>query len=343
MKGKNNAALRAILATGSYFKAELYTFSTTSGVTLRMTTAQTPLTVAGLTYDTALIITRGSIKQQVGFEVGSLSLTIAPQLDPLRPGGVLTVGGAAFLSAARAKFFDYARVSMTKIFFPYTPGGAWDIATAAYEPWYTGIVNRCQTGRFSCEMEVHDDLELLNVAMPRNLIQTSCLHTLFDAGCTLSQAAFTDSAQVFGTDSTVTSFASNLPRPTGYFDLGVVKFITGPNTGLSAVVKAYTIAAGHVATIRPFPSPPLNGDQFTITAGCKKTQAACDNTNPSVGPAFNNRPHFRGMPYVPVPETLYDGGTSAAGSAPVDTPGKQGGQYPISSFTGGLGGGTYQP
>ena len=341
---KGDANVRAILATRSFAKAELYTFVLVGGLTLRFTTAQRPITVGGNTYDTGLIIQRGAVKNTTDFEIGNLSLTIWPQLD--KPGGAVTVGGAAFVSAARARAFDDARVTMGKIFFPVT-NMAWDTSAASspttwglVPSWYTGRVNIATPGRFKVEMEIHDDLETLNIAMPRNIIQIGCLHTLYDTGCTLSEATFTSTGATTGTP-TVTGFNTNLTQVDKYFNLGRITFTSGPNNGVERVVKTFLHTSGAVQLIRPFPSAPGAGDTFSITAGCPKTQAACENTSTGVGPPFNNKAHFRGMPYVPVPETLYDGGTSAA-SVPVDTPGHQGDQHPVSKYSGGLGG-NYKP
>lgn len=346
MKSKSNAALRAILATGTWAQVELYDFAILNGPTLRFTTGQVSTTYGGNDYRTGLIIQRGAIKQSLGFEVGSMALTISPQFDD--KDGAPNVAGQAFLSAARARVLDSARISMTKVFYPavFTGGTQfsvdWRPSAAQGALWYVGTVNRVDTGRSQCEIDVHDDIELLNVAMPRNLVQTTCLNTLFDTACTLSEASFRDISAVSNTafTPTISRFSSGLVRPDGYYDQGRIAFTSGANAGLTRVIKRYTLSVGTIEVVRPFPSPPLNGDFFTVTAGCKKTRAACNNSSSSVGPAFNNLAHFRGMPYVPVPETLYDGGTSAAGA--VATPGVQGDVRPSSNFSGGIGG-NYQP
>lgn len=60
-------------------------------------------------------------------------------------------------------------------------------------------------------MVVKSPLELLNIQMPRNVIQPGCRHTLFDTGCTLSAAAFTTSgACVAGSD--VVNIKTNLAQ-----------------------------------------------------------------------------------------------------------------------------------
>jgi uncharacterized phage protein (TIGR02218 family) len=327
-----STATKNILAAGQFYKAELYQFDLVGGTTLYFTNSDSPRTVAGVTYLTGLTIKRGAVAQKVGLEVQSLDLDITPQSD--NPAGPITIGGAPFLSACRSGALDGARVKMSKLFL-----SSWQDTSPGAVPWYQGRVNQVRAGRFTATITVHDDIEILNIAMPRNVLQTGCVHTLFDAGCTLLKSSFQVSGSVSGSP-TVLQFNTNLTQVNNYFDLGVITFTSGPNNGLSRVVKTYLNASGQITLIAPFPSAPASGNTFTIVPGCLKTQAACSNTNSANGPAFNNLTHFRGYPYVPVPETLYDGGT-ANGTAP--SRGGQGGGSGGSAFSGSSGPGTYTP
>jgi uncharacterized phage protein (TIGR02218 family) len=323
----------ALLATGQFLKAELYEITLSNTNVYRYTTAQVPLTVGGNVYGTQLLITRDVVTSGIGLEVQGLSLTLAPRND--HPGGAVLLEGFPFLSAITARTLDAARVKMSKVFT-----ASWDDMSQGAVLWFQGRVSGPVIGRFSCDLNVNSDTEMLNVSMPRNVIQAGCVHTLFDAGCTLSKASFTTSGTVSGTP-TVLAFNSNLTQANAYFDLGTVKFTSGANANLSRTIKGYLNASGAVTVIRPFPTPPANGDTFTIVPTCRKTQAACSNTNAALGAPFNNLTHFRGKPYVPVPETLYGGGVSS-GSAPA-TPGGQGGPRVGSPLSGQQGAGTYKP
>jgi hypothetical protein len=48
----------------------------------------------------------------------------------------------------------------------------------------------------------------------------------------------------------------------------------------------------------PFPYVPEAGDTFNLVPGCDGRQVTCS-------AKFNNIVHFRGYPYIPVPETTY--------------------------------------
>jgi uncharacterized phage protein (TIGR02218 family) len=141
--------------------------------------------------------------------------------------------------------------------------------------------------------------------MPRNTLQPNCIHTLFDSGCTLLKAAFQVAGVVTAGSGSSSILASALSQATGYFDLGTIAFTSGVLNGVVRSVKTYTNVAG-VKTIVPAialspvgsstPTAPANGDTFSIVPGCDKTQSTCTSK-------FANLAHFRGFPYIPVPET----------------------------------------
>jgi len=332
-----SAATKAILAAGMYLKAEFYKITLIGGTILYFTSWDVPLTVGGNLYKTGLTIHRGPISRKAGLEVQTLELTIAPQDD--NPGGVVTVGGFPFLQAVNAGVFDAALILFSKGFFNMPVPPATIDTTPGLVPCFQGEVNDATAGRFTASIKIESDSAQLNVAMPKNVIQTGCVHSLFDAGCALVKAAFTTSGAASGTPG-VLQFNTNLTQVNGYFDLGVVTWTSGPNSGLSFPVKSHLNASGQVTLAKPMPNAPAAGNTFTIVPACLKTKAACSNASAAVSAPFNNLVHFRGMPFVPVPETLYDGGTSA-GAAPAIA--GQGGPGTGSSFGGALGAGTYVP
>src|SRR5258705_457579 len=130
--------------------------------------------------------------------------------------------------------------------------------------------------------------------MPRNLWQAACRWTLFDAGCTLSQAAFakTGTAQVGSTQSQIVT--TGLAQPSGYFALGQVTMTSGLNSGFRRMVKSFDGVI--LSLIAPFPFTVAVGDSFTAYPGCNKSIADCTNK-------FNNFVNFGGEDLVPRPET----------------------------------------
>jgi uncharacterized phage protein (TIGR02218 family) len=332
MKSASGATL-AILASGQYIKFELYEFTLADTSVVRLCTADGPMTVGGNTYSSDIIIERGSMQQKIGLEVQSLDLKLSPQFDGSPP----AFSGFPLLQAVNLGMLDYARVKMSKVFL-----SSWTDTSPGAVEWFQGTVGANSAGRQSAALTIENDLKRLNVAMPKNILQTGCIHTLYDVGCTLLESTFRVSGTISGSP-TVLQFNSNLTQVSGYFDLGRITFTSGANNGLKRAVKAYVSSSGVVTLIKPLPVAPSAGDTFTIAPGCPKTQAACSNASTAVGPAFNNLAHFRGYPYIPVPETLYDGG-AAANNTPAPTRGGSSGPI-IGSQTSGntTGGNNYVP
>ena len=104
--------------------------------------------------------------------------------------------------------------------------------------------------------------------------------------------------------------------PDDVYSLGIITFTSGGNSGVSRTIRRFLNASGEVQFVNTPPNLMLPGDTFKIITGCDKKFNTC-----SV--RFGNLAHNRSMPYVPIPETLYSGGTS---SSQVDNSrGRQGG------------------
>jgi uncharacterized phage protein (TIGR02218 family) len=332
MKAASSATL-AILASGQFIKVELYEFTLADTSVVRLCNADAPITVGGNTYSSDIVIERGSFTQKIGLEVQSLDLTLSPQFDGSPP----TFSGFPLLQAVNLGMLDNARVKMSKLFL-----SSWSDTSPGAVEWFQGTVGSNSAGRQSASLSIDNDLKRLNVSMPKNILQTGCIHTLYDAGCTLLDSAFRVSGTISGTPG-VLQFNTNLTQVNKYFDLGRITFTSGANNGLKRAVKSYVSASGVVTLIKPLPTAPSAGDTFTIAPGCLKTQAACSNASAAVGPPFNNLAHFRGYPYVPVPETLYDGGASS-NNTPAPSRARSEGTIAGSQISGNIkGGNTYVP
>ena len=333
-----SAATLAILAGGQSIKFEFYTLTLPNlAQSFYFTNADTAITVGGHTWLTGLSIIRSAFTQAVGLAVQSVDLTIEPQPD--NPAGPVTLGGAGFLSACRAGAFDGGIITISKGFFLAPAPGAQMDTSPGIVKWFVGIVDQVQAGRFSVDITVNDLVQVLNVQMPRNILQTGCVHALFDAGCTLVKSANTYTGAITGGVGALAITSSALAQASGYFALGVITFTSGVLNGASYAVSAF--AAGVVTAVVPWAALPSIGDTYSIVPGCDKSQAMCSSGKFIIGGVgASNLPHYRGAPYVPQPETLYDGGTQ---SNPAPSVGGQGGQGAGSSFSGTLGINTYVP
>ncbi len=330
-----SAATLANLASGQTKRIDLYAFTLAGGApTYYYTSHQVPVIVAGQLYQTGLILKRGPKKQTVGLEVQSMQVTCTPQMD--NSSGPPTINGFPFLTACAMGLFNSARLLYSKMFL-----SSFDDLTPGAVPDFQGRVNRPVIDRFSAVLSINSDIEMLNVAAPPNIVQQQCMHTWADAGCGLSPAAFGINGTV-ASGSTVVSVNTSLTQPDKYFTLGRVTFLTGANATsprTTFFVKDYLNAGGQLQLIKPLANVPQAGDTFLALPGCPKTMPACSNTNVAVGPPFNNRKRFRGLRFVPVPETLYDGGAS---QVPMPSLGSQGGAGTPFGSGGGLRG-SYKP
>ncbi len=328
-------ATQNIITAGAYLKIELWNIAPLSGSAAYFTSADTPITVSGNTYQTGLIFTRGAIDTKVGLKPSSLDLQVAVQFD--NPGGQPQIAGGNFLSQCRAGILDGATWTLSKGFFTIPAVGAQLDTTPGLVPWWQGITNSIVAGRSMADVTLDEATAYLNVMMPRNMIQAGCVHTFCDAGCTLSKANNTIAGTI-NSAVTANGFTSSLLAATyadHTFDRGILTFTSGVLNGASFTVQssAHASTLVTVQTILPFPTAPSNGDGISLLLGCDKSFAMCGSSKFFTAPATHgsNTAHYRGAPFVPNPETLYDGGT---GSQTYTSIGAQGKPFAGSPFTG---------
>lgn len=131
--------------------------------------------------------------------------------------------------------------------------------------------------------------------MPADVYQTQCRNQVFDAACGLARASWEVSGTVNSVTGSRASFGSALGQAAGYFNQGVVQFLTGANAGERRTVKSF--ASGAFAFALPWSQAIANGDTFKAWPGCDRTLATCV-------AKFNNRSRYRGEPFLPQPETV---------------------------------------
>lgn len=278
--------LQALLASQQFLMADLYTLTLVGGHVARYTSADFDISHGGQTYaaaggPSAPIIHRSRIRQTIGVEVDTLTLDIAASASHL-------LNGKPWLAALRLGALDGARIQVDRAFF-----SAW---TAAPEvlPRFAGRVAEIEVGRLDAKITVKCDLELLNVQMPRWLYQPGCRATLFDQECAINKATKAVAATV-SSGATTTVIPCGLAQAAGYFSLGTITFSSGVNAGVSRSVRSYT--PGSLTLALPLVTAPANGDAFTAWPGCDKTLATCETK-------FANRPNYRGLPFIPIPESV---------------------------------------
>jgi uncharacterized phage protein (TIGR02218 family) len=280
----SGGALAALFnANTAFAKADLYTWTFQDGTVLRTTDADVTLTLGARTFAScAPAIVRGKVSLTVGVEVDSVDVTVMPKSTD-------TVGGLAWATAARLGYLDGATLLVETAYL-----STWPTVVGALHV-FQGQVSDIYPDRSAIRVTVKSATELLAQQFPRNVYQSVCLHTVYDAGCGVNKASFTFTNTIVSSPApTLTSFKCSLAQAAGYFDQGVVTFTSGANAGLKRTVKSYDGAGGFTFAL-PLPVAPAAGDTISVFAGCDKLLATCTDK-------FANAGKFRGFPWVPTPE-----------------------------------------
>lgn len=275
-------ALIALLATGEFVMADLYTITLASGSVVRWSGADKEIEYGGNTWVLGPGMKRGSISHRRGVQVSTLEMKILAKETDL-------IGGVPIIPFASANGFDGATVLLERAFMP-----TWADPVTGTLIDFSGVVTSIKDiGPLEVPLSVSSWMVRLNTNIGPDLYQPACLNTLFDDNCALNRASFAQTGAIDGT-STQTVLDTNLGAASGYYDQGKIIFTSGANNGLIRAIKSQV---GGVVTINlPLPTAPSVADTFTAYPGCDLLKATCSGK-------FSNLIHFRGQPYVPVAET----------------------------------------
>jgi len=280
--------LITLLNSGADFQmVDLWTITLRGGSVIRWSSADVPVVSGGHTYVLGPGIERQDISEKIGLDVSTVDMAITANADDL-------INGTAIIPFIRGRGFDGANVRLDRAFLT-----DWNLPVVGSVLRFSGRVTAISaiTGN-SATITVSSWTVLLNANMPANLYQAACLHSVYDAGCALSAAAFAVTGTVSASPApTATVFDTSLTPTANDFAQGRIVFTSGPNTGISATVRSND-SSGLMTMVSPLPVAPTSGDAFTAYPGCDLTQSRC-----SV--RFNNLGRFKATPYVPVPETAF--------------------------------------
>jgi len=286
MKTVSAPLLTLIQNSSQFYVAEVLTITLLDGTALYYTLLDTDVVWNGHTFLSAgLLVKRGKITQVRGLEVSELDLEVYPT--------TALIGGIGFLAACRNGALDGATIKLERVFYP-----SWGaVATGGYS-LFLGNVSDIEMGRSYATIKVLDMRELLQSPWPCNVYQPGCIWPLYGTGCGVSKAVYTRTDAVVAGTLTVNSFSTNDAQADGYYDLGVIKFTSGLNSGTTRTIKSFLHASGLVNLILPLNNVPVAGDAFDIYPGCDHQLTTCTSK-------FSNAARFRGFPFIPVPETAY--------------------------------------
>jgi len=262
------------------FRSTLVKFTTTDGTIFGYTDCDSILVVAGTTYVPApglsrAILTSTSNDTVSNQEIGS-GWVDAPEADLI------------------AGKFDNALVEVGFASWRHPDYGSLTVLRGNI-----GVIQWTADG-FRADVQSHMRQLQRNVNF---LTTANCRHSLFNqfssssvGACTLNKSSYTYNGTVTSISVAKLKFsASGLSQPAQYMQNGILTWTTGPNAGLKHEVKNHLVVAGVpvVELYLPTFTGIAAGHQFSITAGCDKTQATCK-------AKFNNGINFGGFPHIQV-------------------------------------------
>jgi len=259
-----SSQLAALLASGQYTRADLYTFTLTNGVTLRWAAFATPIASGGnLWTPVGVRFLRDKWKVSLGLETDSLGVTLS--VDPTDEPAV---NGVPLRQAVRAGLFDGAQVELDWAYLSGSP-----LALVGTLNRFVGRVGVAEADRLGAKLSVDSPLKLLDLQVPWKSFGPGCRWTLGDSDCGVNLAAYakTGAATAGASDGTI---PTTLSDPDGTWSLGQIQFSSGANEGVRRSIRTHTQPGGTLTLTAPLPFAPLPGDAFTVLPGCDHSMPA---------------------------------------------------------------------
>ena len=284
-----SAQLQSFLSTArtgnaALVVADCFTITTLLGAVSYVTNWDQDIVWRGHTFVSKNVIITGlRAKVSTGLEVDRQQITVAAQ-----PGS--TFNGASWMEMIRAGGLDGATIQRDRVFISPVLTGGIDGVTM-----FLGYVSAIdQVGRTSAKVTVASALVVLDYDFPRNMFLPTCAHTLYDAGCSLTAAAFATAATV-GVGSDVRTILSS--QALAAHAQGTLVVTSGSCGGIRSTVQLAVAGVSWTLTY-PLPVAPNVSDSLIVYMGCDHTVATCTNR-------FSNAAHFRGFPLVPPPDYAF--------------------------------------
>ena len=269
--------------------AELFTLTLANGAQYFWTTFDRNLTYAGQTWIALGVqVQRSRMTVRNTVEVPELELkTQAPD--------TAEIGGINLKTAVHNGIFDGAAIGHYRVFMP-SPGDT----SLGLVTMFAGRMSQAVITASGVTFTAKGDNVLMNQQAPRNLYQTTCLHTFCDAGCTLLAANYTTANTAgFGATTTFVPWGTAPANPTLYIQ-GTITFSSGACIGQVRTIR--NADSTGVYLTYPLYGTPQQGDTTSVLMGCSRTLTACKTHTDNGGHAVDNSQHFRGYPFVPQAE-----------------------------------------
>ncbi len=227
-------------------------------------------------------------KASSGFTPSSISSHSGLAIDQLEVEAVIESG---MISDAdiHAGLYDFAEIDIFLLNYKDISQGALELRR--------GWLGEIKYGTQYFTAEVRGLTQKLSHTLGE-LYSPRCRAKLGDARCGISLAGYTDSGAITSITSQRVFGDISLLAEDGYYNFGLVTFLSGNNNGLSMEVKRYQ--SGVVELAMPMPYALAISDSYQIVAGCDKRFSTCI-------AVFSNAVNFRGEPHIPGNDKLFSG------------------------------------
>ena len=134
-----------------------------------------------------------------------------------------------------------------------------------------------------------------------DVYKASCSATLGDIKCGVSLSSFTFNDTISAVIKSNQFIVSTSTNTDGFFNNGIVEFITGQNTGKKYTIKNWDSATKTITLQMPSNYSISIGDNIKLIAGCNKIKSDCKYK-------FNNYINYRGFYDIPGMDFIVSGG-----------------------------------
>jgi uncharacterized phage protein (TIGR02218 family) len=244
-------ALQAHYTAGRMRNAVALRLDRADGQAFGFTSADEPVTFAGLDYEPGSV-TATAIASAADMSVDNLELQV------LEDDSLFT------LPEVRGGRWEGARWRL----FSYN----WAAPADGVEPLGAGTVGNITLELGRAVVELRGLQQYLQQALGVVTTKT-CRARLGDELCRVALGPYTFSGEVQAVTS-AQQFATDLAEADDFFGNGLLRWLTGQNTGLSRRVKAHA-ASGDITLVLPMVYEVEAGDTFEIVAGCRGRREDC--------------------------------------------------------------------
>ncbi|MCF6197057.1 MAG: DUF2163 domain-containing protein [Emcibacter sp.] len=259
----------------------------TTMVTCWVITRRDGVRMGFATHDKELEIDNLIFQPVNSFLPSSVSSTNSLNVDNLEVSAILSSDGLTE-GDIRAGLFDHGRISIFQVNWRDLSQGKLYIRSG----WLGEFTLKDQ----SFTVEIRGLTQKLQQTIG-DVFSPECRADLGAKNCHVNLAQFSVLGIVTNVSGSDSFTDTSRVEADGWYDYGVVRWLSGANAGRMSEVKVFT--AGQFVLFDRMPEPMMAGDIYQAVAGCDKRAATCKNK-------FQNFENFRGETAIPGTDSLYD-------------------------------------